>query len=311
MSSVRKFDADRAAAELADLNGLLSRIDQKDFLTRASLQERKREVSAFLENLEAQPEQSHASIALFFGGKPVIANQGIESEFATDAVGKFQDLVAKYLANLEGGLAERGVVPNKDAAKLHITNIVRGSFGFLLEEPGSQRSLVNSTLKDAVSGVTELMTAMAIESDQDFEQELDEVDNRVLSAAQSFFDILSKSDATVRSVCGMEDFSFSGDAIARAVERANSTSIRESENKISGILVGALPHAHKFEIRDSTTNEVISGIIDRSLSEGQVQEAMQDYLNERVLATVTVKSVLRNGEPIRETYRLLTIAPDS
>ena len=33
-----------------------------------------------------------------------------------------------------GGLGQRGIVPNKGASTLHITNIVRGSFGFLLEE---------------------------------------------------------------------------------------------------------------------------------------------------------------------------------
>ena len=45
------------------------------------------------------------------------------------------------------GLAERGTVPRRSSSTLHITNIVRGSFGFLLEEVQPQLQMMDSSRK--------------------------------------------------------------------------------------------------------------------------------------------------------------------
>ena len=134
MTSLRKLERDFAHADLAAVQGLLAQLGDEDIMARFGLEARRDELQQTIETLDAAPDEPVASAALFFGGGPVIGARGIESEFAGSAVTKFQDIVAKVLAHETGGLGQRGIVPNKGASTLHITNIVRGSFGFLLEE---------------------------------------------------------------------------------------------------------------------------------------------------------------------------------
>src|SRR6516165_2720006 len=129
MSSLRKLERDFAHADIAAVSSLLGQLSEEDVMVRFGLEARLQELRKTLADLEAVKDEPTASAALFFGGQPVIGSKGIESEFAGAAVTKFQDLVAKVLAQQAGGLGLRGIVPNKGASTLHITNIVRGSFG--------------------------------------------------------------------------------------------------------------------------------------------------------------------------------------
>jgi hypothetical protein len=127
MSSLRKLERDRARAVLASINATLEQLTDEDVMMRFGLESRRDELLASIGDLDKVEDHS-ASAALFFGGRPVVGNRGIESEFGGNVLTKFQDLVAKLLAAQEvGSLGQRGVVPNKAAATLHITNIVRGS----------------------------------------------------------------------------------------------------------------------------------------------------------------------------------------
>tara|TARA_R110002051_G_scaffold66026_1_gene119717 strand:+ start:703 stop:1644 length:942 start_codon:yes stop_codon:yes gene_type:complete len=311
MSSLRKIDRDRAFADLANVESILEGLDDRDRLTRLSLQSRRDEIRESVNALDAAPPEGLASIALFFGGDPVVASTGIESEFASASIGRFQDLVAKYLANTEGELGQRGVVPNKAAATLHVTSIVRGSFGFLLEEIGPQRNLVQTSLKSALDGVSDLLKALSGPDDHEFEQQLEAVDNRVLESARGFFDVIAKHGATLKTVSDHNELSFSTAAIARAVERANSVHINEETRTVSGILVGALPLAHRFEMAlEDDGDQIISGSIDRSFSRDQITDVIRDLLETQVAAVMVVKSVFRNGALAKTIYRLLRISAD-
>jgi hypothetical protein len=66
-------------------------------MMRLSLESRRNELIAVIEGYTPHEEQA-ASAALFFGGRPVAGNRGIESEIGGLAVTKFQDLVAKLMA---------------------------------------------------------------------------------------------------------------------------------------------------------------------------------------------------------------------
>jgi hypothetical protein len=126
--------------------------------------------------------------ALFFGGRPVAGARGIESEFGGNAISKFQDLVAKLLAE-EGGsrLGQRGVVPNKAAATLHVTNVVRGSFGFLFEQIEPQHELIDTALKTAVEKASQVLNVLAKPDEEEFRKGVETVDQRVLATVGEFF----------------------------------------------------------------------------------------------------------------------------
>lgn len=130
MSTVRKMERDFLRADIAAVGNLMNGLGEEDVMARFSLEERLTELQGALTQLETAPIETSASAALFFGGKPLVGSQGIESGFAGSAVGQFQDLVSMIHAHETGGLAERGTVPRRASSALHITNIVRGSFGF-------------------------------------------------------------------------------------------------------------------------------------------------------------------------------------
>jgi len=168
MSTVRKLERDFLKADINAVDGLLRRLGDEDVMARFGLEERLAELQGELAELEDALPESSASAALFFGGKPVVGSQGIESQFASAAVGQFQDLVAMVLAHDTGNLAERGTVPRRASSTLHITNIMRGSFGFLLQEVQPQLQILDSSLKTAVDEATRLLDAFGEENEEQF-----------------------------------------------------------------------------------------------------------------------------------------------
>jgi hypothetical protein len=234
MNSRRKLDRDFAQADIAAVSSLLSQLSDEDVMSRFGLEARLEELRQNLAQIEVAEDQPTASAALFFGGRPVVGARGIESEFAGAAVTKFQDFVAKVLAHEAGGLGPRGIVPHKAASTLHITNIVRESFGFLLEEVQPQQQMVKTTLKDAVEEAARLLDAFGEPDEEQFRSAAEMLDQRVLGTAREFFDLMRQNGATLRLVAGATDRSFGSEAVARAAERATSTTVEDGEETIRG-----------------------------------------------------------------------------
>ncbi|MGU3663169.1 hypothetical protein ACLBX9_03090 [Methylobacterium sp. A49B] len=308
MSSLKKIERDQRAAELSSVNALIDRLTDEDFITRIGLEARRDEIAADLVAMGEEPESPTASAALFFGGRPVAGSRGIESEFGGSAVSKFQDLVAKLMADEAGSLGQRGVVPNKGAATLHITNVVRGSFGFLLEEVEPQGEALDTSLKVAVDNAAQLLGAFSETSEDRFRATVENIDQRVLATAQEFFSLMRASGATFRLLAGDEDRSFGLDDVSRAAERASSTRVTETPEQIEGQLGGVLPDAHQFEFR-STMRGPIKGGVDRSIPASDLAELNRTMVNVDAVATLKVRRVLRDGEVVRESFTLIRLEP--
>ena len=308
MSALKKIERDQHAAEFAAVTALLDQLTASDIITRMGLEARRDEIAAALADMAEEPETPTASAALFFGGKPVAGSRGIESEFGGNAVTKFQDLVAKLMADEAGALGQRGIVPNKSAATLHITNVVRGSFGFLLEEVEPQGQVLDTSLKAAVDNAAQLLSAFGETSEDKFRAAVEQIDQRVLTTAQEFFSLMRTSGATFRLLAGDEDRSFGPEAVSRAAERASSTSVTETEERIEGQLGGVLPDAHQFEFR-SESRGPLKGGVDRSIPSSDLAELNRTLVNVAAVAVVKVRRVLRDGETVRESFTLLRLEP--
>ncbi len=309
MMRLKKLERDFATADIAAVNGLLAQLGDEDVMTRFGLEARLDELHQELAALDDVQDEPTAAAALFFGGQPVLGTRGIESEFGGAAVTKFQDLVAKVLAHENGGLGQRGVVPNRAASTLHITNIVRGSFGFLLEEVNPQHNMVETSLKAAVDDTTRLLDAFAEPDEEAFRTAVEAIDERVLGTAREFFSLMRQRGATLRIVAGDRDNSFGASAVARAADRATSTVLREGEELIGGQLAGVLPDAHQFEFRAGGDLGTLRGRIDRTLTADQLSRYNRDLVNLDASGRFRVKRVLRNDEVVRETYTLLDLTP--
>lgn len=308
MSALKKIERDQHAAEFAAVTALLDQLTASDIITRMGLEARRDEIAAALAEMSEEPEVPTASAALFFGGKPVAGSRGIESEFGGNAVTKFQDLVAKLMADEAGALGQRGIVPNKSAATLHITNVVRGSFGFLLEEVEPQGQVLDTSLKVAVDNAAQLLSAFGESSEDKFRAAVEQIDQRVLTTAQEFFSLMRTSGATFRLLAGDEDRSFGAEAVSRAAERASSTRVTETEEQVEGQLGGVLPDAHQFEFR-SENRGPIKGSVDRAIPASDLAEFNRTLVNVDAVATLKVRRVLRDGEVARESFTLLRLEP--
>lgn len=310
MNSLAKIKRDRTIADLAGVEELLASLKPNDMITRISLEDRRDELRRSIDELSEAVSDGLASVALFFGGRPVVSNRGIEAEFAGDIAQKFQDLIAKYLAQTDRSLGERGVVPNKNASTLHISNVVRGSFGFVFEEIQDQTQFLDTDLKYAVEQVTDLLEAYSDESDQGFASKLEMIDQRVLSATAQFFEAIQKNGATFRVVANEQDAQFGRRAIERAVTRAQAADIFIEEDEISGIFLGALPESHRFELKESESEDIVFGTIDKSMPPNQIAKLNSDMANHRVRAKISRKRILREGSTIRETITLIDLQRD-
>ncbi|SFU21013.1 hypothetical protein [Mesorhizobium sp. YR577] len=306
MNSLKKLDRDYVKADRAAVVGLLDRVTEADFLTRMGLESRLREIDEQIAGQAEEPEEAHASAALFFGGRPVVGSVGIEAEFGSGAISTFQDLVTKILARNTTGLGVKGPVANKSAAAMHITNIVRGSFGFLLEEVRDQHQIFETSLKKAVEQASELLEAFGKADEEEFQTAVVEVDQRILSTARDFFELMRQNGATLKMIAGDDEYQFGADAVARGADRANATSLEEMDRELRGQLAGVLPGAHQFEFRVAGA-ETIKGKVDSAWTSEDLERWNRELVGVDAVAITAVKRVVRNGQVARETHSLKRI----
>jgi hypothetical protein len=307
VSVLEKLERDRLSAELVSIDRLMASLTADDVVMRYDLEDRREEVLAAIDQAP-EDNQTTATAALFFGGRPVVASLGIEAEFGGTVVSKFQDLVAKLMVQ-DAGLGQRGPVPNKAAAAMHITNVVRGSFGFLMQELRSQNQLVPTELSFAVDSATKLMTAFGSSNEQQFRDIVTDVDQRALATAGEFFSYLRQSGATFRLVAAEQDRAFSASDIAIAADRALSTDVDESNELVYGYLSGTLPESHAFEFRGDD-GTLYSGKVDRSIPSSDLTNWNLSRLNTHMGINLKVRRVRRSGEIVRENFTLLGIIDD-
>jgi hypothetical protein len=141
-------------------------------------------------------------------------------------------------------------------------------------------------------------------------QELQTIDQRLLGTTREFFDLMRHSAATMRLLAGETDRSFGVEAVARAAERAKTTTVEEFDDSVVGQLAGVLPEAHQFEFRGGAERGVIRGKVDKNFSSNQLAMFNRDWVNVTARADLRVKRVLSNGAVVREKYTLVSIGPD-
>lgn len=214
-----------------------------------------------LSELSKAVEQSPAGVALFFGGRPVVGSQGIKASFGTQAIGQFQKLVSqRYAAAENGPLSPRGRVPMSEDTQLLVTDIVRGSFGFVLQanEPAHGSDVV---LKDVVNEVADTLSRMAAADDALFDEAAAGVDNRQLGALKEFFKLLDDEGASLRVVEGERDFELTVQAVQRARQRAEALAIEDRVETLQGEIIGWAEYSLRFELRLHADRSVVTGTV--------------------------------------------------
>jgi hypothetical protein len=298
----KKLQKDALLAELASVSQLLTNLATNDALGRVSFEARKREIEEAIGDLEDVPDTT-ASVALIFNGEPVIGSRAIDAEFAARALESYQEIIAKKLATNEtGGLAQRGPIPVKKAARLNITNVVHGSFGFLLEEDADGApQLFNSSLRETADEVTHMIDNLTAQHEGTYWEVVQDMDGRLFTAVRDFFDLMHRDQATLRIVEGTNDKRFAWESIERGHSRVVETTVDDVETNIDGVLIGVVPIGRRFELRSSATGEIISGKVGPLISQDFLEriEKHEELIGKRWIATVRMKTISRLGrEPI-------------
>src|ERR1700761_809781 len=196
---VRKLTRDALESQISGLRALIGSLDVDDELGRLSLESRLADLESELEHLAGEIRTT-GSVVLSFEGGPVTGSRGIDAEFAANILHDYQELIAKQMATVDtGGLAQRGPVPAKELAKLNVTGVVHGSFGFQLEEAGSDEpQFVDSMVKRSIEEVDALLIAFSGNNYDSFSQALATVDRRVFLTLKSFFEGMYKNSAALK-----------------------------------------------------------------------------------------------------------------
>lgn len=243
--------------------------------------------------------ETNASVALFFGGEPVLGSQGILASFAGNALENFQELINKAFASKENGsLGERGKIPLKANSNLMITQVAKGSFGFILDEVSDQIEITETALKHTVDYVLELINASAQPDDETFEKLIESLDKRVLQSLKDFFITLDKAHSTMRLVGDEQEYSLDSNWIHRARLRTEATKI--DEDLVDLKVLGLLPEHCKFE---AVTRE--GNIIYGSTTRLAAEQFRSELIGKQVRVNLLTKSIKPLHRPERTVYKLI------
>ncbi len=290
---IRRLEQDHLTADLAAVDELLAAAPPGDTLGRMSLSERRDEVLKELAGVGAKLEQEGRT-ALFFGGAPVVGSRGVDAAFAAEALGKYQDLVTKVWALKEhGSLAPSGPVPDRHEARLHVTNVVHGSFGFELAELQGPLTLQSSPLHDAICVVTRALVA-AGKGDDELADAAEDLDVRSFAALKEFFAVLQRAHASFRVVAGDADYAFDLRDVELAAERTDASRTEEQDVPFPGEFLAVLPEGRRFEFR-TADGAIVRGRVAEELTADDLRKMNAERANKPCTAHVRVVTLTRRG----------------
>jgi hypothetical protein len=255
---LRRLEADAIRADLAAVTGLLSqRTREADPVGWLQFSNRKEVLERKL--AEVQPSAAEAAaVAVYFGGRPVIGSSGILASFGSQAVDKFQGLISSSLAAFERPLSDYGPIPQRDRSQMMITDVARGSFGFVLEPVGLDDAGTSAQMVEAIDNICELLYRAGSPDEESFSEAFGEKDKRIVDQVAAFFRLLDDAGATLRLVDEHRDFVLQRSDISLARARTDTFQSEEEQITVSGRLY-LLPASRRFDLY--TEDGLLKGVV--------------------------------------------------
>lgn len=302
----RKIRIDSLKAELISVKSLLNEAhDIGDPVGVIQYEERLSSIVKEIESMEGALD-TQASVAIYFGGKPVFGSRGILAEFASVAIEEFQTLISKVQAvNILGQIGERGRVPEVANTDLMITAVTKGSFGFILEELTEQTPLIDSSLKNTVDLVSEIIAKTCDVNEEYFEEILPQIDSRVLTSLNKFLVNLDTNKASLRIIENDKEFTINEESAHRGRVRTETTVIEEEMTPFEGLFIGFLPEHRKFEFQ-LDNGEILYGTATIEATEQYSALLKQniDVINEHWRVNLEVRTIKPLNRPEKLVYKL-------
>ena len=309
---MKRLELDSLKADLAAVEALLAcRTASDDPIGWIQYSSRKTELQRQIAEIESKPDH-HASVALFFGGRPVIGSRGIIADFAGKMLEQYQEMVSKRNAAIELGepLSSRGTIPKRANAQMMVTEVARGSFGFILEEASQDNELVETPLKHVVNDISDLIHKLSQEDEEGFETVAETLDDRLLISIRGFFKTLDDAGATMKLVDGHKEFILQREDVERARARADSMEVAEKVMDETG-LIYLLPDSRRFDFYPDGGLPVRKGVVSAACLKGILGDSTQipdGVLGRRKKAGFKVREVKQRNSAIRVSYTLTQLA---
>jgi hypothetical protein len=306
---LRKLERSGLQADLASVNALLAHLSEVDDpIGFAQFAMRRAEIEQALTALGQVGEET-GKVALLFGGRPVWGSRGIDADFAAHAIDQFQRAVGAQAAGAAGPVGARGRLAQDATPRLLVTDVGRGSFGFVLEEAADNAQLVETPTKHALDEIARLARAAAAPDEEGFNAAVDAIEPRAVQALAEFFKQLHESGAQLRLVEGEEDFELDAEAVGRARARTEQISIDTETLEEEGVLVGVVPQRKSFEWR-RPNGETLVGTVQGDIARAYEESLFAEHpLLGPMRARFQVRSVSRRGGPPRLAFTLLGVSP--
>lgn len=304
---LKKLELDTLRAEVSSLEILISERGDGDPIGTKQFIKRKNKILEKIASISHEVS-SLASVGLFFGGNPVFGSRGIDSHFASSILDRFQSIVNKRYAFLEtGALSSRGPIPNSNNAKLMITDVARGSFGFVLEEnPKDILGAIETELKHVVDNVSDILGRISSSDEAVFNEIFEDLDERTLIDVRAFYEELYSSKATLRIVDENNEYLLTEGRIATAKLRMESVSISDEKVvDISGKLY-LLPSDRKFEIHILSEGRSIIGRVSKKFFEEQASN-LDALVGKQGSFKLIARDIFKDGKIVNTKYTLESI----
>jgi len=287
--------------DLAFVEEQLRRFPDPHDTVRFMWQQRKNDLQRQINELKVQ-QSVRGEVALLFEGEPVIGSEEIRLQFATRVLDNYQNLIAVLTAEMGGAeLKAKGQVPRSFTSKLFIRDMLRGSVGFLLEEPAAtQNTLLPSLLKEAIDEATLTLQELSAPDQAEFQTRVDALSPRAMSAIKKSTNTLNEAAAETRIVGSDTELRLGHERVARMHARLTEMEILETTESLEGILLGILPDRQQYEFRIGyERGPIIYGPLSEDLDQ-QYLTNPAGILLRRVIAHFLVVTTLRAGLKLKE-----------
>lgn len=297
------WEIERIKAQILDTERMLELVGDHPLMSESlidKIKNLKERLSNFSDNI-IEPK-----IRLLFSGDAVKGSLGIKSIFASKTIKPIQELVKTQTALVRfGSVGGRGKAKKSASSELYLTALPTGSFGIELSQLEHSDLFDEQDVSKAIKQVVELIDA-STESDEKFEQVLENTPKRNLTNLKSFLKTVSEANSILKIETGSFGVYISEKEIKEGYERVNATDDKEEDIFVNGILRGFLLDSGKFEIISEDGNP-ITGIIYPDLSEEQLIEYYERYLNKKCKIHLAVhKTTFITGNE-KISYELIEI----
>jgi hypothetical protein len=302
MTPIRQRE--QIARELAGLQSLLHETPDDPF-SKPLLESRIRTLQDELLSEETVPFVPETE--LLFSGKAVFGSIGIDAKFAGHVLHSYQDMLnTHYAAKRHGHVGKQGRLRGEKEARLYLTGLPRGSFGFVLAQPHSDDLFSASQVNESMEQLASLLEASAL-GDDNFAETVANFHPRVLKSLGRFLYCLSLQDASVTIRAGRKQTSLSLNQIHEAHTRAVSAKAERKVETIDGVFKGVLLESWRFDFLPEK-GPLITGLIAEDVTDEQAKE-MNEFFDKPATAELMSSYVVTRSGASRPTYVLKNLTP--